>query len=268
MKGIIRILIGVTVFVVLGLVSLPVVLLNVAERSTGIEPMATQRMLGATVQIRMYAPVPEQPDKEAVADGLGTIVQAGGASHIITHNHWGYIYDTLSRVDIWDANYQLVATLNAAAFRQLVRYSDAGTLVIGVPAGLAAIPTSLSEGLSLSTGDVVQVVHHPTGRQTEVEVIEAVVILWSKKDGLPKVILHSLDGRTIVHGDSGGGIWYNGQLVGNMWMTIHSAFNQEVTSISIMAAVPAEVESALTMQNQPATNVGDGSHLSQLLLEG
>lgn len=37
--------------------------------------------------------------------------------------------------------------------------------------------------------------------------------------GLPVYQIRSLEGRAVHRGDSGGGIWHDGKLVGNLWYT-------------------------------------------------
>jgi hypothetical protein len=50
--------------------------------------------------------------------------------------------------------------------------------------------------------------------------MDAVVEAIELKQGKKILVLRSVKGESIVPGDSGGGIYYNGQLVGNMWSTI------------------------------------------------
>ena len=40
-----------------------------------------------------------------------------------------------------------------------------------------------------------------------------------ESENRPVFILRSLDGQPIVQGDSGGGVWWNGRLIGNTWAT-------------------------------------------------
>ncbi len=47
-------------------------------------------------------------------------------------------------------------------------------------------------------------------------------------DGQHSVMkLQSVDGQTVIPGDSGGGIWLGGVLVGNMWMTIQEQWHYD-----------------------------------------
>lgn len=66
-------------------------------------------------------------------------------------------------------------------------------------------------------GDKVLLVHQANGETSRVVVLEAVVEGSTTYKELPAFKLHTLDGQPIVSGDSGGGVWLNGQLVGNMW---------------------------------------------------
>jgi hypothetical protein len=263
MKGIIKLASGVVVIILLATIVYPIIMVTAAGHSAAIDPSAAQKMLAATVQIRMFAPAPGQPDKDVVADGLGTVVQVAGLRYVVTHDHWGFVYDNLSRVVIWDANHQPMADLNGSAFQALVHYRDSSTLVFAAPPAVAVVAAGLNEGQVIGAGDVVQVIHHPAGSTTEVEVIQAVAVLKSSRDGRPTLILHSLDGRTIVHGDSGGGIWHDGRLAGNMWLTINTLGDQ-ATAISIMASLPAEAQSQMTVEAHPAGSTS--GHLAQILM--
>ena len=51
-------------------------------------------------------------------------------------------------------------------------------------------------------------------------ILQAVIEEIITYKGLPAYRLRSLDGQPIQPGDSGGGIWFNGVLVGNNWVTL------------------------------------------------
>jgi hypothetical protein len=59
---------------------------------------------------------------------------------------------------------------------------------------------------------------------------------WYK--GLPVFKLRSLSGQPLKQGDSGGGVWFRGQLVGNTWATLLTSSGAEKTT-----AIGSEVES-------------------------
>jgi hypothetical protein len=222
----------------------------------------------AAVQIRMFGSI---GGETTVAEGLGSIVNEGGEFFIVTHNHWGTVYEALTSVEVRDASNNILSELTSAAFRYLVRYSDAGTLVFQAPIGLvltdaaAGSAGTLSEIGETRTGDVVQIARHPAGQVSGVEIVEAVVLARFSVEGLPVLGLYGLDGITIVHGDSGGGIWRNGRLVGNMWMTITSILSNGPTKFSITAEVPAaayaqtaDTGSAVGVGQQPTVQVAGG----------
>ena len=56
--------------------------------------------------------------------------------------------------------------------------------------------------------------------ETGVTLTEARVVADTEKDGRPVVQLQKLDGRPVVSGDSGGGVWFNGRLAATIWTTI------------------------------------------------
>lgn len=192
---------------------------------------ATQaQILNATVQIRLFAPDPSaQPVGNVypyiMSRGLGSLVRAGKDYRILTHNHWS----TLGQVDFvkfYDANFVLLLEMSGADFKSLILQQDAGVLVLQAPPELVeklgASPdafreTSLNDGLKLNAGDQVLVVHQKPGQEDKVAVIPAVIDQQVTFRGLPAFQLHASDGSALIPGDSGGGLWFNGNLVGDLW---------------------------------------------------
>jgi hypothetical protein len=58
-----------------------------------------------------------------------------------------------------------------------------------------------------------------SGDRRRVDILDAEVVSLGSFQGLPTVNLRSLSGQPITPGDSGGGVWHEGKLVGNSWMT-------------------------------------------------
>lgn len=215
-----------------------------------IDPHSREHVLSATVQISIFPhgggeeasseelrkanPV-QNPIIEIVYErGLGTLVELSGEVMIITHNHWEFI-DEVSKAQFRNAKGELLLEIDGATFQQLIRYHDAGTLLLAAPAkihpsylqSLAARSlikaeqvtqtTSLAEVGSLTAGAQVLVPHQSQEDPNRISVTAAVVESVTTVDGLPSLKLRSLDGELIIKGDSGGGIWLDGQLAGNMW---------------------------------------------------
>jgi hypothetical protein len=58
--------------------------------------------------------------------------------------------------------------------------------------------------------------------------------------GIPVIWLVTLDGLPIVKGDSGGGVWFDGRLVANLWASPYVVETGARTSRGFAALIPAE----------------------------
>lgn len=208
--------------------------------------VAQLQMLQATVHITMFAPGPDQKDK--VADGLGTLAISQGQMVILTHNHWGEVYQQLSEVELRSAADGWRTRLPGATFKQLVQYQDAGTLLVQTPPELVAVLSrkglslpSLNEAQGVRPGDRVLIVHRHPDDWAQVEIVEAVAVYQGHRQGLPIMALFDRQGAPIVYGDSGGGVWLDGRLVGNMWITMAEPFGGTPTGLSVTAKIPTGV---------------------------
>jgi len=84
----------------------------------------------------------------------------------------------------------------------------------------------------LSAGAQVLIPHQSQENPNRISVTAAVVESVTTVEGLPALKLRSLDGELIIKGDSGGGIWLEGQLVGNMWKSeVVSGLRSWITSL-------------------------------------
>lgn len=197
-------------------------------------------ILNATLLVTIYYKLPDNPTGSAQAwiegEGLATLVEADGELLLVTHDHW---YD-LAQADVVrmsNADGELLVELEGQKFNELVLFQDGGTTVLRAPVQLNPEMQALyaSRGQSAGTrplvalhqeqvvtvqpGQVVQVAHRCGANRDQVSVFNAVVEQVSGFKGLPAIGLKSLDGTVIQPGDSGGGIWLEGSLVGNMWTT-------------------------------------------------
>lgn len=178
-------------------------------------------ILSATLQIEISVPVDASGKKLVKVDGLGSMVWDGEETLLVTHNHWGEVLQEKSVVAFYDAQGQMVKTLSGSKFISLVRYLDAGTLILRSPVRLKE-QTQLviaADPLQVQVGDVVQVTQRGGPERKEAALVEAEVESITSIRGLPVIRLKGLEGRPVKGGDSGGGIWYEGSLVGNMWYT-------------------------------------------------
>lgn len=159
-------------------------------------------------------------DGYVVAEGLGTLVAHGDETLLVTHDHWSRFDERLGTVTFRNAGGTPLAEIDLHLFKQHLRYRDGGTMILTAPEVLAiAIPATAKalQTNALSRGDSVLLVQRAGGR---VVLKEASVVAQSEKQGRPVVRLQCDDGQTVVGGDSGGGVWLNGRLVGTMWTTV------------------------------------------------
>jgi len=255
---------------------------NPPAQSEAIEtqvPMETQvprdysdQILAASVQISMTLqpgpadqinqnPDPTQPEAEKVtARGLGTLVEVDSKTWLITHNHWGDELNDMSYVHICDSWNRPLRNMFGYQFKELIEYADDGTLILSVPKGLLTEMTrnsgdtlkagEIGESQVITSGDFVQVARRSPGLRDSLEVIDATIESLSEFEGLPVFVLHSLNGKQLLVGDSGGGTWYEGKLVGNIWATLMvpqpvsgtdmGTQNPVATDVSYAAVYPGE----------------------------
>jgi len=213
---------------------------------TPIDPMVEEYILRTTVQIRLFAPLPAtQPDCGqagcgdpcyVMAQGFGTMVLWEGATVIVTHNHWGDMLKDAQYVHILDAYGNLLLKLWMNEFASLIRYSDPGTLVLDAPAGLSLASADLGIDQSVAAGDIVTVVRQDPADSDRVDLLQARVLSFKQYHGLPVFKLAILGEGSLVPGDSGGGIWFHGELVGNTWASFIKPFKLPMLSETGFAA--------------------------------
>ena len=154
--------------------------------------------------------------------GLGTVATYGKNTFLLTHDHWGDL-DTVIRAQILTADGQLVGEVAGDTFRDWVLYRDGGSLVLSIPVSLALTgglrPAEIRAQTEVQIGDVLLVARQDPFAPGKVAFIRSTVVSLEPEAGLPAIHLRSLDGEPIVRGDSGGGIWLDGQVIGNNWKT-------------------------------------------------
>lgn len=210
-------------FLVSGLALIVAVLLNTLTATAAVpappapDPATTRRILQATVQIALYE-YDEGAGVEKGGRGLGTLVRQNNQTLIVTHDHWTHLNANLHEVEFRTARGDLLLTLSGSAFLGMIRYRDGGTMVLAAPAELAALAPVAVEPAGARNGDIVWVTrrNRADGGNT-VEVVAATVETVTADAETPRSRLRGADGAVVIPGDSGGGIWYNGQLQGNLW---------------------------------------------------
>ncbi len=185
------------------------------------EKIAAQ-ILGATVQINIINPTQVETEK-VIGYSLGSLIQMGDEAVLVTHNHYKDTLQDQTEIEIRDAENGLIVRMSGSQFKNRIVYQDAGTLILQAPAELKDFQkkgASLRSGGPVKPGEVVYLAHRRPDDWTKLGVRMAVVEAVSVHAGLPTYQLRSLDGRPIVEGESGGGVWQHGQLVGNLWYAI------------------------------------------------
>jgi hypothetical protein len=202
---------------------------------------AAEDILSATIQISIF-PAAENSASSANSTGavyergLATLVQRDSSFFLVSHDHWTNL-EQAGRVEFRDAASELLVELTGAEFNSLIRYQDQGTMLLTAPLQLhpqyQALLASRSEGDSrrpvaavplrrvgaVQVGQVVTIAYRSGEGRNQVALLPATIIEIANFDGKPSIRLQSLDGTPILPGDSGGGIWLDGELVGNMWLS-------------------------------------------------
>ena len=210
------------------------------------DPAIAAQILNSTVQISMYAPLPNEPldggqadgahKSYVMANGFGSMVLWKGEAVIVTHNHWGEMLQDAEYVKIHDAYGNFLLKLERDEFTSLIRYSDPGTLVLDVPDGLTATSAELGEDLNMVRDDIVTLVRQRPDDPGQVEVLQGRVLRMKNYKGLAVIKLAILDDAMLVPGDSGGGIWLNGKLVGNTWASFINTIKLPLSADTSLAA--------------------------------
>jgi hypothetical protein len=240
---------------------LPIMFLNPPENNhstAGVETRQVtetnvQQILEATIQVFMYPSeslealgVDQQQISlnEALSKveveyryelGLGTLVSHNSEIILITHDHWGPL-DRLGMVQFRNATGDPLLELDSATFKELIRYQDGGTMILGRSADgdrsdyLSAlvlisqakynrkiVPAELSRDESIYEGETLIIVRQGRNGSKAVELMEVSVESIGERWGQLVYKLRCAAGGDIMPGDSGGGLWLGDRLVGNMW---------------------------------------------------
>jgi hypothetical protein len=212
-----------------------------------------QRILKSTLQILVYPQEGELRER-----GFGTLVTLAGEPMVLTHDHWDYLHE-LDKVQILNSESKLLVELPANEFTNLIRYSDRGTLIFAAPGLPGLVPARISQAHHPSVGDRVTVVHRASNGQKEPSLLSAQLHSVDTYNGLPVIRFISPDGAMIRPGDSGGGVWYQGELVANTWgmyVQEQAGFLSagQTTQTSIAALVPGSYLD-LIAQNQETSHL-------------
>lgn len=227
-----------------------IIFLNPPPQAASAKPLSNQEVnreaiLAATLQIIIETRLKTEAHPEgeqAIGIGLGTLVRSGGETLILTHNHWGEVLQSTSLVEFRDAGNNLLMRTLGAELLNLLRYEDEGTLILVAPSALLEVLLAAKAGSAgtvdqVPDGAVVQVAFRQPGNQEMVTIQEAVVersCLCSRVRGFR---LRSLSGQPLQKGDSGGGVWYEGKLVGNNWISVTADTPEEINAAGAVLQV-------------------------------
>ncbi|KAA3657767.1 MAG: hypothetical protein DWQ04_27105 [Chloroflexi bacterium] len=240
---------------VLVFIILIIILGSVVRSSNGLQQQPTTQLdlpdaapiLQASVQITMFkiesvGVTTTNDEKEEIvakntsvkaksAYGIGTLVSFNEEVLLLTHDHWPY--DNGIEMPDWvliqDANGLLLTEISGDAFYQNILFRDSGTLVMQAPEELLSfgiVPAEMRYLNNQAVGDTVTIVRHQPGTSEKLDLLDARIQSISLFSGVPQVELQSLNSESLERGDSGGGIWADGQLVGNTWMRIRQKLNR------------------------------------------
>jgi hypothetical protein len=221
-----------------------------------IDEATRQTVLNATIKISFFAPKVDENDQPVVnvvngeqvvvytgGTGLGTVVNQNGQTIIVTHDHWTLIDNPQAIVELANAQGDLLLTMNGPEFGALVSYRDGGTTIVNMPASIAGhfAPANSNSAGTIELNDVLVIAYR--NEDDSVSVGATVVSEMNEYDGKELIEMTSVDGEIVNRGNSGGGVFVNGQLVANMWATVQVQDNDSddvrSTEMSRAALLPA-----------------------------
>ena len=177
------------------------------------------QILASTVQIALFDHGWIEGDLKHthMAIGLGTVVEYGGQPYILTHNHWSIAAAELNRAEIRNGSGELLQMLPGNTFYNLVRYADGGTMVLNAPEELGDFPAAeLGDGTAVQMGNTVWMATYANETRNSIA-IETAWVQEIDASYIPGRFKLQGEEKAVVVGDSGGGVWVNGRLVGNLW---------------------------------------------------
>lgn len=249
----------------------PPILMNENKATEQIEsklldPQIRDYILRTSIQITMIEHIMEKAETqewyanqeevwqkvEKSISGIGTLVSVQGETLLISHDHWSlFTSNTAPDLVIFrNSNGSMLLEMEGADLLPLIIFHDSGTFILRAPLELTtqvSVTSNMGSFKTLNPGDIVHVVHHSSDQENQISILAAEIIDHEIFNGVPMLSLRSLNGQSIEPGDSGGGIWVDGYLVGNLWMTVREAkqywwqsepSNHDETAFSLAAGLP------------------------------
>jgi hypothetical protein len=191
---------------------------------------------------------------------LGALVYQNGLPKLYTHNHYAANPDLplagVQSVRFMNSAGEYLGQISGQEFRALLATAqDPGSALLDAPlplrpAALARLQVSqipvyaqLGDPGSLARGGAVSVPHRgaigASIKHENLTVLSAVVEATDQlgSGAVPMFELQTITGLALVGGDSGGPIWFDGQVVGNTWSLARDVAGQS-TSIFWAAQAP------------------------------
>ena len=139
---------------------------------------------------------------------------------------------------------QTLMSLKCSAMKYLIVFSNSGTLVLKAPESLGGSPAALGSTQDLSTGQPVLIAHQNNEDHSKVKLASGLIRSEDTFDQAP-VLLLDVANELFIKGDSGGGVWIDDKLVGNLWANIYErkngpTFLWDFWEIPIAATIPLE----------------------------
>ncbi|MFO7664297.1 MAG: hypothetical protein R6X18_17125 [Chloroflexota bacterium] len=227
-RKLLTVFLGLTLVLSIAAFSAPEATTTANEPTAAIEPTAApiEPLVRATIKLQILAPYVDVHGNQivvredgrdtqlnSVSTGLGTLVNTRDGTYIVTHDHYAQLDASCANVEMTDYTGSEVL-LDIVSFRALIRYRNNGVLILDAPVGLPK-GVSAGNGEEVEPGAEVQIVHRDadTGR---LSIVPAVVERWIDYQGIPSFRLRNLNGEVFRKGNSGGGVWYEGRLVGSI----------------------------------------------------
>jgi hypothetical protein len=224
------------------------------------QPSQSNDLLNSIVQITMYvfsdgnggvnsnrsveqALMTIETTQSVMNIGLGTVVQVEGENIIITHNHWRPLAD-VSLIQFANASGIVLLSITPFEFEKLILFQDGGTTILMAPDNLGISPAVMGSTGQVTDRQTVSIARRQLGNMDKIEVVEARIEKATNYENLEAWKLQTLNGDFISPGDSGGGIWLNGQWVGNTWsikVIEHANGDMEAEGTVFAAQCPAQV---------------------------
>jgi len=206
---------------------------SIIPENVVIDEATQQTVLNATIKITFLAPAVDENGQVKVNEvngekhiaytggtGLGTVVDRNGENIIVTHDHWTRIDNPQAIVELATAQGELLLTLTGPEFSALISHRDGGTTIVNMPASIAnhfQVANS-NAATPVEQNDVLTIAYRNS--DDSISVAAMVVTKVDEFIGLDRVEMTSVNGEIIHTGNSGGGVYANGQLVANMWATL------------------------------------------------